>query len=88
MVIGWVTWRVALGEWGHLRREDELLDELPDLAEPIVKQIRGDQVAADACGATLLGKTANDLPYIHLAAAAGCGTADYESLSPVRLHVD
>jgi uncharacterized protein (DUF362 family) len=43
-----------------------------------------DQVAADAFGATLLGKTAADLPYITKAAAAGLGTADFESLKPRR----
>jgi len=47
-----------------------------------------DQVAADAFGATLLGKTAADLPFIIKAAAAGVGTADYESLKPRRDHVD
>ena len=46
-----------------------------------------DQVAADAFGATLLGKTVADLPYIVKAEAAGLGTADYESLSPVRVNV-
>jgi uncharacterized protein (DUF362 family) len=46
-----------------------------------------DQVAADAFGATLLGKTAADLPFIMKAAAAGVGTADYESLKPRRDHV-
>ena len=44
-----------------------------------------DQVAADACGATLLGKTAADLPHIALAQQAGAGTADYHSLNPVIL---
>jgi len=47
-----------------------------------------DQVAADAFGATLLGKTATDLPFIVKAAAAGVGTADYESLKPRRDHVE
>lgn len=46
-----------------------------------------DQVAADAFGATLLGKTAADLPFIIKAAAAGVGIADYESLNPRRDHV-
>jgi uncharacterized protein (DUF362 family) len=44
-----------------------------------------DPVAADAFGATLLGTTAADLPYIAMAAAAGAGTADYESLHPLRV---
>jgi uncharacterized protein (DUF362 family) len=47
-----------------------------------------DAVAADAFGATLLGKTAASLPFIGKAAAAGLGTADFESLNPVRDHVD
>jgi uncharacterized protein (DUF362 family) len=47
-----------------------------------------DQVAADAFGATLLGKTAASLRFIVRAAAAGLGTADYESLKPSRDHVD
>ena len=44
-----------------------------------------DQVAADACGAELLGRKPEDLPFILKAAAAGVGSADYESLKPVRL---
>jgi uncharacterized protein (DUF362 family) len=47
-----------------------------------------DAVAADAFGATLLGKTAASLPFIGKAAAAGLGTADFESLNPARDHVD
>jgi uncharacterized protein (DUF362 family) len=47
-----------------------------------------DAVAADAFGATLLGKTAAGLPFIGKAAAAGLGTADFESLNPTRDHVD
>ncbi len=47
-----------------------------------------DAVAADAFGATLLGKTAASLSFIGKAAAAGLGTADFESLNPVRDHVE
>ena len=47
-----------------------------------------DAVAADAFGATLLGKTAASLPFIGKAAAAGLGTADFELLNPLRDHVD
>ncbi len=47
-----------------------------------------DQVAADAFGATLLGKTAADLTFIGKAAAAGVGTLDFESLKPARGHVE
>lgn len=61
---------------------------LDDLAATNTMIVSTDQVAADAFGATLLGKTAADLPFIQLAEAAGRGTADYESLKPIRLHVD
>jgi uncharacterized protein (DUF362 family) len=47
-----------------------------------------DAVAADAFGATLLGKTAANLSFIGKAAAAGLGTADFESLNPARDHVE
>jgi len=47
-----------------------------------------DAVAADAFGTTLLGKTAASLPFIGKAAAAGLGTADFESLNPIKDHVD
>jgi len=43
-----------------------------------------DQVAADAFGATLLGKSPAALPFIIRAAEAGLGTADFESLHPLR----
>ncbi len=46
-----------------------------------------DQVAADACGANLLGRTLNDLPYIGMAQSAGLGNADYRTLNPVELSV-
>ena len=60
---------------------------LADLKPTNTMIVSTDQVAADAFGATLLGKTAADLPFISKAAAAGSGTADYESLNPVRDHV-
>ena len=41
-----------------------------------------DQVAADALGATLLGKTPADLPFIGNAAARGLGSSDWRSLNP------
>jgi uncharacterized protein (DUF362 family) len=44
-----------------------------------------DQVAVDAFGATLLGKTAADLPFIAKAEALGAGTADFRSLSPIEV---
>jgi len=46
-----------------------------------------DQVAADAFGASLLGRSLDKLPYIGKAQAAGIGTADYEKLNPVMVSV-
>jgi uncharacterized protein (DUF362 family) len=60
---------------------------LSDLKQTNTMIVSTDQVAADAFGATLLGKTVADLPYIHKAEAAGLGTSDYEALSPVRVNV-
>ena len=45
------------------------------------------QSASLLFGATLLGKTVAELPYIVKAEAAGLGTTDYESLAPVRIDV-
>jgi uncharacterized protein (DUF362 family) len=61
---------------------------LDDLKQTNTMIVSTDQVAADAFGATLLGKNAAALPFIAKAAAAGRGTADYESLKPARDHVD
>ena len=55
--------------------------------EPAIDGL-ADQVAADAFGATLLGKSLNDLPFIGMAEAAGLGTADYRSLDPESGIVD
>jgi uncharacterized protein (DUF362 family) len=60
---------------------------LTDLKQTNTMIASTDQVAADAFGATLLGKTVADLPYIAKAEAAGLGTADFKSLSPVRVNV-
>jgi len=60
---------------------------LEDLKATNTLIVSTDQVAADAFGATLLGKTAADLVFIAKAAAAGLGTSDYESLKPARDHV-
>jgi uncharacterized protein (DUF362 family) len=57
---------------------------LGDLKRTNTMIVSTDQVAADAFGATLLGKTLAELPYISKAEAAGVGTADYGSLKPVR----
>jgi uncharacterized protein (DUF362 family) len=58
---------------------------LEDLKETSTMIVSTDQVAADSFGATLLGKNPAELPYIGKAEAAGVGTADYESLNPIRL---
>jgi uncharacterized protein (DUF362 family) len=58
---------------------------LADLKETRTLIVGTDQVAVDAFGATLLGKTAADLPFIAKAEALGAGTADYRSLSPVEV---
>jgi uncharacterized protein (DUF362 family) len=60
---------------------------LGDLKETATMIVSTDQVATDAFGATLLGKKPTELPYILKAEGAGVGTADYESLNPIRLSV-
>jgi uncharacterized protein (DUF362 family) len=60
---------------------------LGDLKETATMIVSTDQVAADAFGASLLGKKPAELPYIAKAEAAGVGTADYESLNPIRMSV-
>jgi uncharacterized protein (DUF362 family) len=44
-----------------------------------------DQVAADAFGITLLGRTVHDLPYLLKAQSSGVGTTDYDALQPARV---
>ena len=44
-----------------------------------------DQVAADALGIELLGKNLAQTPFVNMAARAGVGAADYNSLRPVRV---
>jgi uncharacterized protein (DUF362 family) len=58
---------------------------LEDLAPTNTLVVSTDQVAADAFGATLLGRVSRDFPYIGRAAGLGLGTADYASLDPVRV---
>ena len=58
---------------------------LADLKETRTLIAGTDQVAVDAFGATLLDKTAADLPFIAKAEALGAGTADYRSLAPVEV---
>jgi uncharacterized protein (DUF362 family) len=57
---------------------------LADLRQTNTMIVSTDQVAADAFGATLLGKTVAQLPYISKAEALGVGTADYELINPIR----
>jgi len=64
--------------------------DLPGFAKKVLKPtntmiVSTDQVAADAFGATLLGRTALELPYLQKAEAAGVGTTDFESLLPIRV---
>jgi uncharacterized protein (DUF362 family) len=58
---------------------------LADLKETRTLIVGTDQVAVDAFGATLLGKTAADLPFIAKAEALGVGSADYRALSPIEV---
>jgi uncharacterized protein (DUF362 family) len=58
---------------------------LADLKETATLIVSTDQVAVDAFGATLLGRTAADLPFIAKAETLGAGTADYRSLSPIEV---
>ncbi len=58
-----------------------------DLKRTNTMIVSTDQVAADAAGATLLGKTAADLPFIAKAEQAGAGTSDFEALNPFRVSV-
>ena len=57
---------------------------LEDLAQTNTMIVSTDGVAADATGAALLGKTPADLPFITMAADAGAGTVDVQSLNPIR----
>jgi uncharacterized protein (DUF362 family) len=58
---------------------------LSDVKETHTLVVSTDPVAADAFGAGLLGRSAAELPYIGKAAAAGAGTADFRSLSPIEV---
>jgi len=56
-----------------------------DLKQTNTLIVSTDQVAADAAGVALLGKTPADLPFIAKAEQAGAGTSNFESLSPFRV---
>jgi uncharacterized protein (DUF362 family) len=58
---------------------------LSDLKQTHTMIAGTDPVAADAFGATLLGKSPVELPYIGKAEAAGVGRADYRELKPVEV---
>jgi uncharacterized protein (DUF362 family) len=60
---------------------------LSDLKQTNTMIVSADQVAADAFGATLLGRTAQELPYLTKAEAAGVGTVNYDSLMPARVSI-
>jgi uncharacterized protein (DUF362 family) len=46
-----------------------------------------DQVAADSYGASLLGLSVNDIPYLSKAEQAGVGSTQVESLNPLTGNV-
>jgi uncharacterized protein (DUF362 family) len=60
---------------------------LTDLKQTNTMIVSTDQVAADAFGASLLGKSLDELPFIGKAEAAGIGTADYFKLKPVMASI-
>jgi uncharacterized protein (DUF362 family) len=57
---------------------------LSDLKQTDTMIVSTDQVAADSFGATLLGKTAADFPFIGKAQEVGAGQADYHSINPIQ----
>jgi len=60
---------------------------LSDLKNTNAMIVSTDQVAADAFGASLLGRSLDQLPFIGKAEAAGIGTADYLKLNPVMVSI-
>ena len=60
---------------------------LSDLKNTNTMIVSTDQVAADAFGASLLGRSLDELPFIGKAEAAGIGTADYHKLNPVMVSI-
>lgn len=59
---------------------------LSDLKPTNTMIVSTDPVAADAFGATLLGRQPADIPYIPMAAVAGAGTANFDLLNPIRVN--
>jgi len=60
---------------------------LSDLKNTNTMIVSTDQVAADAFGASLLGRSLDQLPFIGKAETAGIGTADYLNLNPVMTSI-
>ncbi|WP_435550007.1 DUF362 domain-containing protein [Desulfobacterium sp. N47] len=60
---------------------------LSDLKQTNTMIAGTDQVAVDAYGATLLGKSASELAYIEKAHTAGAGNIDYRMLNPEMISV-
>jgi len=60
---------------------------LSDLKPTGTLIVSTDPVAADAVGATLLGRTAADMPFIAKAESVGAGTSDYRSLDLKEIQV-
>ena len=60
---------------------------LSDLKNTHTMIVSTDQVAADAFGASLLGKSLDELPFIGKAEAAGIGTTDYLKLNPIMVSI-
>ena len=55
---------------------------LSDIMQTDTLVVSTDQVAADAFGSTLLGKSVSVLPFITKAENEGLGTTDFKSLNP------
>ena len=60
---------------------------LSDLKNTNTMVVGTDQVAVDAFGASLIGRSLDELPFIGKAEAAGIGTADYLKLNPVMTSI-
>ena len=60
---------------------------LSDLKNTNTMVVGTDQVAVDAFGASLIGRSLDELPFIGKAEAAGIGTADYLKLNPVMASI-
>jgi uncharacterized protein (DUF362 family) len=60
---------------------------LSDLKNTNTMIVSTDQVAADAFGALILGRSLDELPFIGKAEAAGIGTANYLKLNPVMASI-